>query len=128
MRGQKRTKEEKRELYGVLEMYLSQGFSLKKACALADLPYSSIRDITLFDESLRAYTRALQNKVNVKARTNIIDSIEKGNITDSKWWLERFDHIEPQESPIFGGEKESFLTMLETRDEWEKIDREMAKS
>lgn len=119
MRGQKRTKEEQHELFLVLEGYLKMGFSLKKACSLADLPYSTMRDITSLYEPLRAHTRALQNSVNVTARANIISSIEQGNINDSKWWLERFDHTEPQDSPIFGGEKEALFTSLEIKNEWE---------
>jgi hypothetical protein len=119
MRGKKRTKEERNELFMELERFLIMGFSLKKACSLADLPYSSIRDMTSLYEPLRAHTRALQNSVNVKARANIISSIEKGNILDSKWWLERFDNIEPQDSVLYGGEKEAFWTMLEIKNEWE---------
>lgn len=117
MRGKRRSKEEQHELFTVLEGYLSMGFSLKKACSLADLPYSTMRDIVSFHEPLRAHTRALQNSVNVTARANIIKSIEQGNITDSKWWLERFDHTEPQESPIYGGVKEALMTVLETKAE-----------
>lgn len=119
MRGQKRTKEEQHELFTFLESYLAMGFSLKKACSLADLPYSTMRDITSAYEPLRAHTRALQNSVNVTARANIISSIEQGNINDSKWWLERFDHLEPQESPIYGGVNEGLMTMLETKAEAE---------
>ena len=115
MRGKSRTKEEKHELFSVLESYLEMGFSLKKACSLADVPYSTIRDITSLYEPLRAYTTALQNKVNVTARALIIASIEKGNINDAKWWVERFDHPEPQISPVYGGEKEMELTYLETK-------------
>lgn len=117
MRGKRRSKEERHELFTTLEGYLSMGFSLKKACSLADLPYSTVRDIVSYYEPLRAQTRALQNSVNVTARANIIKSIEQGNITDSKWWLEKFDHLEPQESPIYGGIKEGLLTALETRAE-----------
>lgn len=118
MRGRRRTKEERHELFTVLESYLTMGFSLKKACSFADVPYSSMRDMLLISEPLRAYTRALQNTVNVTARANIISSIEQGNINDSKWWLERFDHTEPQESPIHGGEKEALMTMLENKQEY----------
>ena len=119
MRGKRRTKEERHELFTELESYLAMGFSLKKACALADLPYSSLRDMLLIYEPLRARTRALQNSVNVTARANIINSIEQGSINDSKWWLERFDDTEPQASPIHGGEKEALMTMLENKHEYE---------
>ena len=119
MRGQKRTKEERHELFSELERFLEMGFSLKKACSLAELQYSTIRDFFGLDESLRARTRALQNTVNVKARANIINSIEKGNIPDSKWWVERFDDIEPQNTVLYGGEKEAYWTMLEIKQEYE---------
>lgn len=118
MRGKRRTKEERHELFTELESYLAMGFSLKKACSFADLPYSSVRDMMLMYEPLRARTRSLQNSVNVTARGNIISSIEKGNINDSKWWLEHFDHAEPQDSPIHGGQKEALMTMLENNQEY----------
>lgn len=122
MRGKQRTKEERHELFTALENYLAMGFSLKKACSLADLPYSTMRDITSLYEPLRAHTRALQNTVNVKARANIINSIERGNVTDSKWWLEKFDHLEPQTSPVYGGDKEALFTVLETKYETESTE------
>lgn len=119
MRGKSRTKEERHELFIELESYLVMGFSLKKACSLADLPYSSVRDIVSMYEPLRARTTALQNNVNVTARANIISSIEKGNIGDSKWWLERFDNTEPQDSALYGGREEAFMTVIETKTERE---------
>jgi hypothetical protein len=119
MRGQRRTKEERHELFMELERFLSMGFSLKKACSLAELPYSTIRDLCYLDEPLRARTRALQNTVNVKARANIINSIDRGNIQDSKWWVERFDNTEPQDTVLYGGEKEAYWTMLEIKQERE---------
>lgn len=91
MRGKKRTKEQKHELFGVIDLYLEMGFSLKKACIMCGVPYSSMRDLIDADEVLRAKTNILKNRVNTKARQNIIDSINKGSVTDSKWWLERFD-------------------------------------
>jgi len=106
MRGKKRTTEEQNELFVELERFLAMGFSLKKACSLANLPYSSVRDIVAISKPLRAYTTALQNDVNVKARLNIIDQIEKGDIKASQWWLERFDTPEPQHNPVFGGASE----------------------
>ena len=114
MRGKKRSKEERHELFEALESYLAMGFSLKKACSLADLPYSSVRDIVASYDPLRARTRALQNSVNVTARANLIRSIEEGDLSSSKWWLERFDHPEPQISPIYGGLEEARLTIAET--------------
>ena len=94
MRGKTRTKEEKHELFQALEYYLGMGFSLKKACALADISYSSIRDITTVYEPLRASVTAMQNRVDVIARENIVRQIENGDTSSSRWWLERMDNTE----------------------------------
>jgi hypothetical protein len=62
----------------------------------------------------------LQNSVNVTARANVINSIEKGDVNTSKWWLERFDHLEPQISPQYGGAEEALYTVAETKVEREE--------
>lgn len=113
MRGKARTTEEKHELFEELERYLKLGFSLKKACNLADVPYSTMRDITTSYKPLRAYTSALQNDVNVRARQNVIDQIDKGDLKASQWWLERFDTPEPQLSVVYGGESELTANLAE---------------
>jgi len=99
MRGKKRTKEERHELYQEVEHYLAMGFSLKKACRFADLPYSTMRDMMSIYEPLRARTTALQNRVNVQARQNIINAIEQGSVREAKWWLERFDNLDGRNHP-----------------------------
>ncbi len=113
MRGKKRTTEEKHELLSALEYYLSLGFSLKKACNLADIPYSSMRDIANTSEGLRAHIASLQNRINVRAREIVAASVEKGNVADAKWWMQHFDNLESQISPVYGGEKELEMTYLE---------------
>jgi hypothetical protein len=113
MRGKARTNEEKYELFDELERYLKLGFSLKKACNLADVPYSTMRDITTSYKPLRAYTSALQNDVNVRARQNVIDQIDKGDLKASQWWIERFDTPEPQLSAVYGGESELAANLAE---------------
>jgi hypothetical protein len=120
MRGRSRTKEEKHELFQALEYYLSMGFSLKKACNLADVPYSTVRDMLSIYEPLRAYTTSLQNQVNVKARANIIATIEKGDIQNSKWWLEHCDQLEAQVSPQLGGEHEMIYNLAEMKQDIKK--------
>jgi hypothetical protein len=115
MRGKKRTKEERHELFDVLCEYLELGFSLKKACALADIPYSSIRDITTVYEPLRASVTAMQNRVNVIARENIVRQIEGGDASASKWWLERMDNMEVIHDPIYGGKTEGMIQLAEDR-------------
>lgn len=115
MRGKKRTKEEQYELIEVLEEYLEMGFSLKRACSLAGVPYSSVRDIISVLEPLRASVTAAQNKVNTIARQNIIKSIEGGNINDSKWWMERFDRTDVIIDPVYGDMKEAMQLVIESK-------------
>jgi hypothetical protein len=115
MRGKKRTKEEQYELIGVLEEYLEMGFSLKRACSLAGVPYSSVRDIISVMEPLRASVTAAQNRVNAIARQNIISSIERGNVNDSKWWMERFDRTEVIIDPVYGDIKEAMQQVIENK-------------
>lgn len=119
MRGKKRTTEEKYELFGELEHHLSLGFSLKKACRLANIPYSSMRDLVSMYEPLRARIAALQNHVNTKARAVVAASVEKGNINDAKWWLQHFDHLEPQISllttAIYSHTKRPHKNLMHTR-------------
>jgi len=115
MRGKKRTKEEQHELIEVLEEYLEMGFSLKRACSLAGVPYSSVRDIISVMEPLRASVTAAQNKVNAIARQNIIKSIEAGNVNDSKWWMERFDRTDVIIDPVYGDMKEAMQIVIESR-------------
>ena len=115
MRGKKRTKEERHELIEVLEEYLEMGFSLKRACSLAGVPYSSVRDIISVMEPLRASVTAAQNKVNAIARQNIIKSIEAGNVNDSKWWMERFDRTDVIIDPVYGDMKEAMQIVIESR-------------
>jgi hypothetical protein len=112
MRGKKRTKEEQHELIEVLEEYLEMGFSLKRACSLAGVPYSSVRDIISVLEPLRASVTAAQNKVNAIARQNIISSIEAGNVNDSKWWMERFDRTDVIIDPVYGDMKEAMQIVI----------------
>lgn len=102
------------------------GFSLKKACSLSDIPYSSMRDMLSIMEPLRARTMALQNTVNVTARRNVINAVEQGDVNASKWWLERFDNLEPQISPQYGGMEEARLTIAEFKDELVEETKEQA--
>ena len=115
MRGKKRTKEEQYELIEYVTEYLEMGFSLKKACNLAGVPYSSVRDMVSVLEPLRAAVTAAQNKVNVQARQSVINNIEKGNVADSKWWLERMDRMETIIDPAYGGIEESMIQVIQER-------------
>ena len=91
------------------------GFSLKRACSLAAVPYSSVRDIISVLEPLRASVTAAQNKVNTIARQNIIKSIEAGNVNDSKWWMERFDRTDVIIDPVYGDMNEAMQIVIESR-------------
>jgi len=58
-----------------------------------------------------------QNRVNVVARRNIINSIEGGNVNDSKWWMERFDRTSVIIDPVYGDMKEAMMQVIEDKQE-----------
>lgn len=124
MRGKHRTDEEWNELLPHLEYYLGLGFSLKKACNLSGIAYSSLRDLTARSEAVRASTVAFQNRVNALARANIVKNIEEGSIPDSKWWIERFDNANPLYSLEFATQDDSNQDFIEGLNNtvWDAID------
>ncbi len=66
-------------------------------------------------EPLRASVTAAQNRVNAIARQNIINSIETGNVNDSKWWMERFDRTDVIIDPVYGDMKEAMQQVIENK-------------
>ena len=53
MNGKARTTEQKHELFSAIEPYLKEGLSLRKACEITNVPYTTMRDIMEGDLLLR---------------------------------------------------------------------------
>lgn len=73
----------------VLERYLILGYSLVKCCQLGGLTWSNVDFHYKTNNKFRLAVDGLINAPNVKARANIINDINRGNIDSSKYWLER---------------------------------------
>lgn len=79
----------KDEVLTALEPYFLLGYNITEACEVAEFPRSTFQTWMNTDEELRLKVKSLQRKVSAKARQNIVQEIQAGDIGDSKWWLER---------------------------------------
>lgn len=71
----------------VLERYLILGYSLSKACQLGGLPWSTVQEHYADNAKFRQSVDGLTHAPNVKARANIVSSINRGSVEDSWKWL-----------------------------------------
>lgn len=72
-----------------LENAFFDGLSNEQACALAGLSVSRFYEIQRDFPELKEQFNAAKQHTNLKARRNVAERIEKGDIETSKWWLER---------------------------------------
>lgn len=94
--GVEYTQQERLELMEAIKPYLQLGYSLKKACEYAGIPYTTIFEWVKGNDTLRTEITAWQGMVNTQARQNIVEHImgnkKKGiepSLETSKWWAER---------------------------------------
>lgn len=85
------TKIEKHGVITKVEQFLLLGYSIPQACEFANVEYGTFMSWTYKDHLLRARIAASANKVNCKARENLVKRIQKGDVGVSKYWLERRD-------------------------------------
>lgn len=71
--------------------YLLLGYSLKKACLLGGVPYTTLNDHYRTNESIRTKIDVLSTNVSLKARANWVKLIQAGDYRASKEWLERME-------------------------------------
>lgn len=72
-----------------LERWLILGYTLTDACTMSGVPNQTVFDYYRDFPKFRDAIDTLRNSVGTKARANILNSIQKGNIDDSWKWLER---------------------------------------
>lgn len=83
-----------------IETYLLLGYSLKKACLLGGIPYTTVNDHYHTNESIRTKIDVLSTNVSLKARANWVRLIQSGDYRASKEWLER---MEPEDFSLKTG-------------------------
>jgi|TARA_Y100000310_G_scaffold145087_1_gene144438 hypothetical protein len=72
-----------------LRPYLQLGCSVNKACNYAGIAQSTVQTWIDNDPDLRLKFTSWRNMVSASARKNIAECVIKGEIEESKWWLER---------------------------------------
>ena len=106
MRGQARTPEQKHELFNVIELYLKEGLSLRKACEITNLSYTTMGDIMESSLTLRTKMTIAQHEMLSLAWNNVRKSLEEGDVKTSQWYIEKIGTAEPLAHAYEGGEME----------------------
>jgi hypothetical protein len=106
MQGKPRTKTQKHELFTKIEPYLKEGLSLRKACEMGGVPYTSMRDIMESDLILRTKMSIAQSEMLSLAWKNVRGRIEAGDVKTSQWYIEKMGTAEPLTHAYEGGELE----------------------
>lgn len=106
MRGIARTTKEKHELFSVIEPYLKEGLSLRKACEIKNVPYTTMRDVMEGDLLLRTKMTTAQSELLSLAWKNVRKSLEKGDVKTSQWYIEKMGTAEPLSHAYEGGDTE----------------------
>lgn len=73
-----------------LEIAFQNGLNISQACLQVGISRETYYD-HMKDEAFAARMSHAQEYVSIKARQNIVDVVDKGNIEQSRWWLERKD-------------------------------------
>ena len=94
--GREFTPEQRENILESIRPYLQMGYSINKACILAQIDGSVIYKWCEADETLSKKIESWRNMVTAIARQNLVKSIQgdkdkgiPGDIDNSKWWLER---------------------------------------
>ncbi len=72
-----------------LEIGFSRGYNITEACKYAGIDRSTYYDWVEANEDFSNRMELAKCDLNIKAKNNIADEIEKGNLEVSKWHLER---------------------------------------
>ena len=76
-------------MIGKLELLFAKGLSDREACLIADISTTALYDYCTEHPEFAERKELLKEKVKIKAKLNIAESIENKDIDDSKWYLER---------------------------------------
>lgn len=98
--------------------YLLLGYSLKKACLLGGVPYTTLNDHYRDNECIRTKIDVLSTNVSLKARANWVRLIQSGDYRASKEWLERMEpedfSLKTSRQSLSSGSNEIVVTIEDT--------------
>jgi hypothetical protein len=72
-----------------LEKAFAMSFTDEEARLYADLAMSTFYDYCRNNPEFSEKKETLKKKPNIKAKMNILESLNNGDVKDSQWWLER---------------------------------------
>ncbi|MGE6370697.1 hypothetical protein ACQKDD_13220 [Planococcus kocurii] len=84
-----RPKKIKKEVVQKLEKGFKRGLTNREACLYADVRLSTFYDYCKEKEEFSERKELLKDLVKMRAKLNVTDSIQRGNIDLSLWYLER---------------------------------------
>lgn len=105
-----------------LQAAFAYGFTVEQACIYAEISIDSFYRWTEKNKKFSEDMTKAREKPTMKAKQVVIDSIQNGDTTDAKWWLERKSRSE------FGKQNTPSVVMnfnqvaKEERDEFRVID------
>jgi len=82
------------EYFANIKEFLYLGYSLHKACQLGLVPYRTVKHYYDTDEDFSKKIDRERNRINAKARLNLVKKIEEGNIKISLEWLKHTENDE----------------------------------
>lgn len=72
-----------------LEMLFAKGLTDREACLIADINPSTLYNYCNENPEFLERKELLKEKVKIKAKLNVEEAIESGDVDLSKWYLER---------------------------------------
>lgn len=78
-----------KEMLDKLEMLFAKGLTDREACLIADINPSTLYNYCNDHPDFLERKELLKEKVKIQAKLNIAEAIEKKDIDNSKWYLER---------------------------------------
>ncbi len=72
-----------------LERSFQAGLNISEACVANNVPRSTFYDYLKYDKSFSDRISVLRTKPQIKAKLNIANAINEGDISTSKWYLEK---------------------------------------
>ena len=77
------------EVVKKLEYAFSKSFTDDQACVYAGISRRSLNNYCIVNPGFLYKKEALKNSVSLKAKLNVVEGVESGELSASKWWLER---------------------------------------
>lgn len=104
-----------------LDFYFAKGLTDAQACLLAEIAPSTLYLYCKENPEYSERKESLKESPKIKAKINIAESIEGGNLYDSRWYLERTDKEFNPKSQVDVGNKDGETFKTESKTDLSKL-------